>query len=160
MGWVTNFGASNHTTPDPAIISLFRPPNPAISSSIIIGNGSVLPVISVGDTVLPRPFYFNNVVFTPDIIKNLLSVHQFTTDNWCSMEFDHFSLSVKDLTTGNVITRCNISGPLYTIRLPIMRPLLVSTHYALMRLQPPHCSSTIVLVTLAPTLYRSSLLLV
>jgi hypothetical protein len=34
------------------------------------------------------------------------------------MEFDQFSLSVKDLTTKNVIVRSNSTGPLYTMRLP------------------------------------------
>jgi hypothetical protein len=34
------------------------------------------------------------------------------------MEFDPFNLSMKDLSTQNVITRCNSSGPLYTMHLP------------------------------------------
>jgi hypothetical protein len=34
------------------------------------------------------------------------------------MEFDPFGLSVKDLTTKNVIVRSNSTGPLYTMRLP------------------------------------------
>jgi hypothetical protein len=42
----------------------------------------------------------------------------FTTDNWCSMEFDSFGLSVKDLTTRNVITRSNSINLLYTLCLP------------------------------------------
>jgi hypothetical protein len=50
-------------------------------SSIIVGNGSVLPVTSVGDTVLPGPFYLNNILVAPDIIQNLLFVHEFTTNN-------------------------------------------------------------------------------
>jgi hypothetical protein len=34
------------------------------------------------------------------------------------MKFDPFDLSVKDPSTKNVITRCDRSGPLYTMRLP------------------------------------------
>jgi hypothetical protein len=34
------------------------------------------------------------------------------------MEFDPFGLSVKDLTTKNVIVRSNSTGPLYSMRLP------------------------------------------
>jgi hypothetical protein len=78
----------------------------------------LLLVTSVGDTALLGLFYLNNVLFTPDIIQNILSVHRFTTDNWCSIEFDPFGLSVKDLSTRNVITRCDSLGPLYTMRLP------------------------------------------
>jgi hypothetical protein len=51
------------------------------------------------------------------MVQSLLSVRHFTTDNWCSMEFNTFGLSVKDLTTKNVI-KLNSTGPLYTMRLP------------------------------------------
>jgi hypothetical protein len=95
-----------------------RSPLPTNPSSIVVGNRSSLPVTSVGNMALPDLFYLNNVIVTPDIIQNLLSVHHFTTNNWCSMEFDPFDLSMKDLSTRNVITMCNSSGPLYTMRLP------------------------------------------
>jgi hypothetical protein len=52
------------------------------------------------------------------MVQSLLSIHRFTTDNWCSMEFDPFGSSVKDLTTKNVIVRADSTGPLYTMRLP------------------------------------------
>jgi hypothetical protein len=81
--------------------------------------------------VLPSPFYLNNVLVTFDIIRNLLSVRQFTIDNWCSIEFDLFGLSVNDLAIRNVVTRCNSSGTLYTIRLPATRAPQVSTYFAL-----------------------------
>jgi hypothetical protein len=68
--------------------------------------------------VLPGPFYLNNILLAPDLVQSLLSVRRFTTNNWCSMEFDPFGLSVKDLTTRNVIVRSNSTGPLYTMRLP------------------------------------------
>jgi hypothetical protein len=66
--------------------------------------------------------YLNNVLVTLDIIQNLLFVHRFTIDNWCSMEFDPFGMFVKDLSTWNILTRCNSSGPLYTMRLPSCIP--------------------------------------
>ena len=105
-------------TPDTGNISLFRPPCSPYPSSIIVGNGSTLPVTACGHTVLPGPLYLNNVLVAPDIIKNLLSVRRFTTDNHCSIEFDPFGLSVKDLRSRNVIIRCNSSGPLYTLQFP------------------------------------------
>jgi hypothetical protein len=64
------------------------------------------------------PFYLHNVLVTPDIIQNLLSVGRFTIDNWCSMEFDPYGLSVKNLSSQNVIARCNSSGALYTMCMP------------------------------------------
>jgi hypothetical protein len=116
--WVADSGASNHTSSDAGNLTSVRPSHINDPSSIIMGNRSSLPVTSVGDTTLHDSFYLNNVLVTPDIIQNLLSVHRFTTDNWCSMEFHLFGLSVKDLSTRNVITRCDSSRPLYTMCLP------------------------------------------
>jgi hypothetical protein len=93
-------------------------PTSTNTSSIIVDNGSALLVTSVGDSAIPYLFYLNNVFVTPDIIQNLLSIHCFATDNWCSMEFDPFGLSVKGLYTWNVITRCYSSRALYTMCLP------------------------------------------
>jgi histone deacetylase 1/2 len=50
---------------------------------------------------------------SPHIIKNLIFICRFTTDNNCSIEFDPFGLFVKDLQTRNVIARCNSSGDIY-----------------------------------------------
>jgi len=84
-------------------------------SSIIVGNGSTLPVTACGYSILPGPLYLNNILVAPSIIKNLLFVRQFTTDNHCSIEFDPFGLSLKDLKSKNVIARFNSPGPLYTL---------------------------------------------
>jgi hypothetical protein len=119
IDWVVNSGASNHTTSDVGNLTYICHPLINDPSSIIVGNRSSLPVTSVGDMTLPGPFYLNNVLVTPDIIQNLLSVHRFTNDNWCSMKFDPFGLYVKDLSTRNVITKCDSSGPLYAMRLPL-----------------------------------------
>jgi hypothetical protein len=115
--WIPDSGATNDTTPHAGNIFLFRPLD-LTTPSIVVGNGATLPVSSVGDTVLPGPLYLNNILHTPHIIQNLLSVHCFTTNNYCSMEFDPFGVSVKDLNSRNVIIRSNSAGPLYTLRLP------------------------------------------
>jgi hypothetical protein len=116
--WVADSATSSHTTSYAENLTSICPPHINDPSSIIVGNGSSLPVTSVGDTALPSPFYLNNVLVTPDSIQNLLSIHRFTTDNWCSMEYDPFGLSMKDLSTRNMITRCDSSRPLYTMCLP------------------------------------------
>jgi hypothetical protein len=76
--WVADSDASNHTTLDSGNISLFHLPNYNMPSSIVVGNGSVLPVTSIGDSVLLGPLYLNNILIAPDIIQNLLSIRQFT----------------------------------------------------------------------------------
>jgi hypothetical protein len=91
LDWVVDSGASNHTTSDTSNLTSVRPPTFIDPSSIILGNGSTLLVISVGDSAFLSLFCLNNVLATPDIIQNLLSDHHFTTDNWWSMEFDPFA---------------------------------------------------------------------
>lgn len=110
-------GATSHMTSDAGNITTSYPPSPS-HSSVIVGNGSTLPVTSIGSTTIPlynRQFSLRNILVTPNIIKNLISVRQFTTDNNCSIEFDPYGLSVKDLHTRSVIARCNSSGHLYPL---------------------------------------------
>jgi hypothetical protein len=70
---VADSGASYHTTPDAGILSSTSPPHPSLPSSIVVGNGSALPVTSVGDAVLPGPFRLSKVLVAPHIIQNLFS---------------------------------------------------------------------------------------
>jgi hypothetical protein len=114
---VADSGVTHHTTPSIGNISTLCPFVSSNPSSIVVGNGSSLPITSVGISVLPGPFYLNNILLAPYMVQSLLYVRCFTTDNWCSMEFDPFSLSVKDLTTKNVIVRSNSTDPLYTMHL-------------------------------------------
>jgi hypothetical protein len=91
---------------------------PDAHSSITVGNGARIPITSRGSSILSTDtsqFILNNVLVTPSIIHNLLSVCQFTHDNSCSIEFNTFGFSVKELRTGRVILYCNSDGDLYTI---------------------------------------------
>ena len=113
--WVMDSGASTHMHSSDGIL-LSR--SPASHVSISVGNGSHIPVTSRGHSVLATAasnFALNNVLIVPSIVRNLLSVRQFTRDNSCSIEFDAFGFSVKDLSTRRVILRCNSDGDLYTI---------------------------------------------
>jgi len=99
--WVIDSGASSHITANPGMVT--ATPFSSFPSSIVVGNGATLPVIGTGYSVLPGPFRLDNVLVAPDIIRNLLSVRKFTTDN---------------LRTRNTLLRCNSMGPLYTLQLP------------------------------------------
>jgi hypothetical protein len=147
---VVDSGVTHHTTLSIGSISTLRSLASSNPSSIVIGNDSSLPITSVGDSVLLGPFYFNNILLTPDMVQSLLSVHRFTTDNWCSMGFDPFGLSMKDLTIKNVIVRSNSTGPLYTMRLPGSLTLSSSAVAALAAV--PHA-----LTVVAPTTWHRRL---
>jgi hypothetical protein len=115
--WVTDFGASNHTTSSADNLTSVQPPLSTDHSSIIVGNGSSLPITSVGNTAFSVRFILIMPLLHPTLLKKL-SIHRFTTDNWCSMQFDPYDLSVKDLSSQNVIARCDNPGSLYTMCLP------------------------------------------
>jgi hypothetical protein len=131
--WVADSGATYHTTPSVGNISILHPLASSNPLSTVVGNGSSLLITSIGDSVLPGPFYLNNILL--DMVQSLLFVCRFTTDNWCSMEFDPFDLSVKDLTTKNVIVRSNSTGLLYMMRLPRV------SHSIFQRCSRPCCCS-------------------
>jgi hypothetical protein len=103
--WVIDSGASYHTTPTTGTLSRSHPPHSSHPSSIVVGNGSTLPVTSIGASVLPGPFYLNDVLVAPHI-----------TDNSRSIKFDHSGFSVKDLATRTPLARYDSSRPLYTLR--------------------------------------------
>jgi hypothetical protein len=93
------------------------------------GNGALLPVRCTGSYYFPipnRPLFLNNVLVVSSIIKNLIFVRHFTTDNNCSIEIDPFGLSVKDFQTRSVIARCNSMGNLYSFFPPTSTPALAA----------------------------------
>jgi hypothetical protein len=114
--WVIDFGASYDTTPTTGMLSHSYPPPSTHATSIVVGNGCTLLVTSVGASVLPGPFYLNDILVAPHITHNLLSVCRFTTDNSCSIEFVPTGFSVKDLATRTPLARCDSVRPLYTLR--------------------------------------------
>ena len=88
------------------------------SPPIIVGNGTKLPVTHRASTHIPTtrsPLSLPNVLVSPSLVKNLISVCSLTRDNNVSVEFDAFGFSVKDLPTHSVILLCNSDGELYPL---------------------------------------------
>jgi hypothetical protein len=109
-------GAISQMANDPGILSSL---NPTVSTSqIIVGNGAPLPVRQMGFSSIPchiKPLSLCNVLISPGLIKNLISVHVFTRDNWVFVEFDPFGFSIKDLMMRTVLLRCDYTGELYPL---------------------------------------------
>jgi hypothetical protein len=113
--WIMDTGAETHMTSNSGTLSS---PSSSTPSSIVVGDGSILPVTSTGSVSFPHnhgSFNLHNVLVSPSLLRNLISVHQFTIENSCSVEFDPFDFSVKDFRTKNTIIRCNSSGLLYPL---------------------------------------------
>lgn len=112
-------GTSSHTSTDPGNLSHLSCSSP--SSHVIVGGDTRLPITGTGTKTLPtqpRPLSLQNVLISPKLISNLVFVRKFTTNNLCSVEFDPFGFSVKDLQTRHEILRCNSSDDLYPLQLP------------------------------------------
>lgn len=114
--WYMDSGATNHITAQPGTLnSVF---NMSITPSVLVGDGSRAPVTQMGNAVLsssPKKLFLKNVLVCPSIIKNLISVRQFVSENSCSIEFDPFGFTVKDLRTRINMLRCDSPGPLYSV---------------------------------------------
>jgi hypothetical protein len=111
--WIADTGATYHTTPNPSILTSVRPPSSSLSSSIMVANGSCLPITSVGAAGAPGYFRIPDVLVAPSLVHNLLSIRRFTADNSCSVEFDSSGLTVKDSTTRRPLLRCAAPAPLH-----------------------------------------------
>ncbi|GKV40300.1 hypothetical protein SLEP1_g47962 [Rubroshorea leprosula] len=114
--WYIDSGADTHVSSTPGNLSHSSPYSG--SEFIQVGNGQLLPVTHSGNIVLSsssHSFKLNNVLVSPHLRKNLLSVHQFTKDNNCSVEFDSSGFSVKDIHSKNVLLRCNSAEGLYSV---------------------------------------------
>ncbi|GJU02714.1 hypothetical protein Tco_1113052 [Tanacetum coccineum] len=85
------------------------------------GDEKTIPITNTGHSILPtlsRSLYLYNVLVTPNIIKNLIYVPQFTRDNKCTAEFDEFDFSAEDFLTRYILLRCDNSGDLYPVTKP------------------------------------------
>ncbi|GJZ25858.1 ribonuclease H-like domain-containing protein [Tanacetum coccineum] len=138
--WNMDSGASTHI--NSSINSLSEIFNNCMYSSVSVGDGHTIPVTNVGHSLFPTNYgslRLNNVLITPHIVKNLISVRQFVRDNNCTIEFDAFGFNVKDFITRQVLLRCDSTRDLYPITSPssLPRALLVSQHTWHQRLGHP-----------------------
>ncbi|GKA10330.1 hypothetical protein Tco_0689763 [Tanacetum coccineum] len=111
-----NTGASSHLADNTTILTSFS--NSSMYPSVFVGNGHSIPVTHTGHSFLhtsSKPLHLNYILVTPHIIKNLISVRQFTRDNDVSVEFDAYGFSVKDYQTGRLLLRCDSTGDLYPV---------------------------------------------
>lgn len=112
-------GASSHLASDSCILhSVFNSRSNSINH-VLVSDGSQVFVTAQGYAYLPNSsFLLSNTLIAPSFVKNLIFIRQFTKDNNCSIDFDAFGFSVKDVTTKTDILRCNSSGDLYIFITP------------------------------------------
>nr|GEY19099.1 ribonuclease H-like domain-containing protein [Tanacetum cinerariifolium] len=117
--WNIDTGASSHLNFHSNNLSTVY--NNCLYPSVRVGDGKTILVTNTGHSILHtlcRPLHLHNILVTPNIIKNLISVCQFTKDNKCTVEFDEFGFSVKNFLTRHILLRCDSSGDLYQVTKP------------------------------------------
>lgn len=127
QNWYMDSGATSHLASSAG--NLYYVTKLNTGNSVVVGNGSSIPIQSSGNSLIPsktHPLKLTNVLVAPDIVKNLISVCQFTNDNWCSIEFDPFGFSVKDLQSRKTILRSDSSDDLYYVPLSLKPHHVVS----------------------------------
>ncbi|GJY36023.1 ribonuclease H-like domain-containing protein, partial [Tanacetum coccineum] len=93
--------------------------------SVHVGDDKSIPVTNTGHSIIPshhRLLHLHNVLVTPNIIKNLIFVRQFTRGNNSTIEFDAFGFSVKDYLTYHILLRCDSLSDLYPVTKPSPSP--------------------------------------
>lgn len=126
VDWYMDTGATTHLHADSSILNTFS--NKCTNVLVLNGNASRIPVTHTDTTVLNQHRYrtlsLKNAVITPQILKNLIYVCQFTHYNKCSIKFDAFGLSVKDYQTHQILLRCDSRSDLYPVTAPSPQVLL------------------------------------
>jgi hypothetical protein len=98
--WYLDTGASSHMSSNAGNLASLQPVS--FSPPITVGNGTTLPVTHHASSAIATnrtPLSLNNVLVSPHLVKNLISVRSLTRDNNVSVEFDPFGFSIKDLPT-------------------------------------------------------------
>lgn len=112
--WLLDSGASHHVTSD--LNNLASHTQYVGSDGVVIGNGANLPITHTGSLSLKTPsrdFTLNNILYTPSMQKNLISVNQFCKTNNTSVEFFPNMFQVKDLPTGTPVLTAPVNGNMY-----------------------------------------------
>ncbi|GKA02740.1 hypothetical protein Tco_0675521 [Tanacetum coccineum] len=130
--WYMHTGATSHFsshTGNLQISSLNRN-----FHSVIVENESSIPVINSGHVQITNPYrslHLRNVHVTPNIIKNLVSVRKFTTDNKCFIDFDPYGFIVRDYHTRQTLLRCDSTCDLYPLHVAAPAFALLTNNHSL-----------------------------
>ena len=108
--WYLDSGASNQMTSSPIKLQNVVP----YTGHLIVqaANGDHLPITSVGDT--PSPLPLTNVLVSPHLATNLVSVGQLVENN-CNVSFSPSGCVVQDRASGEVIARGPKHGRLFSL---------------------------------------------
>lgn len=109
-------GTTAHMTCHPGNLTSSTPIR--TPTRITVGNGSSLPITHVSHMSFPStstPINMINVLVSPDLVMNLVSVRRLAHENPISVKFDDVGFSVKDARTRIVLHLCDSPDELYLV---------------------------------------------
>ncbi|BAB10876.1 polyprotein [Arabidopsis thaliana] len=112
--WVLDSGATHHLTSDLANLSMHQPYTGG--EEVTIADGSGLPISHTGSALLPTPsrsLALKDILYVPNVSKNLISVYRLCNANQVSVEFFPAHFQVKDLNTGARLLQGRTRNELY-----------------------------------------------
>ncbi|PKU68311.1 Retrovirus-related Pol polyprotein from transposon TNT 1-94 [Dendrobium catenatum] len=118
--WYLDSGASTHmtnSTDNLATSNVYTGTN-----KVTLGDGRSVPIAHSGMGLLPTPsrkLFLSQLLHTPSISHNLLSVSNLVKDNNISIIFDSSGFIFKDLTTNRILLRGPCRDGLYRIAKPV-----------------------------------------
>lgn len=117
QNWCLDTGASHHVT---NYIDQLQQVNKFHGkTALIVGNGNSVPIKHIGSKVLSaqsgKHIKLNNVLHSPHIARNLISVYQLTSHNNLIVEFDSDSFCIKDKATKKDLLRGMSRDGLYVL---------------------------------------------
>lgn len=107
-------GASHHVTNNPNMMQQIDQGNG--NTNLVVGNGQILPITHTSTTAInlpSKPLVLKNILLTPEIKKNLISISQLTSQNSVIVEFNSDCFLVKDKNSRKVILQGRIRDGLY-----------------------------------------------
>ncbi|PKI45872.1 hypothetical protein CRG98_033671 [Punica granatum] len=122
-------GASSHMVNTEGILSHLTPY--CGSDGVIVGDGSLLPIKSIGSMTilaLNTNLQLKDTVYVRDLDYNLISVKRLCKDNNRHVIFTDFDFIVKDNNSGKILLNSHIDGSLYPTTLPRPSALVATTH--------------------------------
>jgi len=141
--WYFDSGSTDHITNSLEQLSTRERYNG--QEQIHAANGKGMSINHIGNTTFhtsSRDFSFNNVLHVPAATKNLISVHQFTSDNDVFLEFHPSFFCVKDLATKTPLLHGKCRDGLYPLQRAsevhhVTTPSSTHWHYRLGHLSSP-----------------------
>ena len=132
--WYLDSGATHHLTNDVSNMHI----NEAYTGTVklFVGNGVSLCIIHIGYTVLKLKnsitfptFKLNNILFIPQITKNLINISQLTKDNNIIVEFTNKFYFMKDKVKNLIMLQGKAEKGLYKLLLVSSKTIIPSTTF-------------------------------